>query len=223
MTKEGLGYLSLLWHAYVAYCMYSWIVLKVSAGRMRRRRIPVFVLSAAAMTVGRYLLYYYVRGGMLGLYISTWIYDAILVPATVAVMLRYYWLTVRALGGKCHRTKSGSDWDVLISRRLTDGHIIPTESQTIPRRRRTSSTATSSTASSSTASSSSSSSSSSSKRRRKNRASERAAWPRTGRARDCWCRAAFLAIKPAGALACRQRKAATASSPARRARARAAR
>lgn len=86
-------------HAHVAKCMYSWIVLKVSAVRLRRRRIPVFVLATAAMTGFRYCLYHYIRRRNLGLYLSSLVFDMIVVPGTVAVMLRYYCLTVQALGG----------------------------------------------------------------------------------------------------------------------------
>lgn len=80
--------------------MYSWIVVKVSAVRLRRRRIPIFVVGTAAMTGVRYLLYHYVRGkNFLGLFLSSIIYDVLLVPSTIGVMLLYYCLTMQALGG----------------------------------------------------------------------------------------------------------------------------
>lgn len=92
--------------------MYSWIVLKVSAIRLRRRRIPLLVLGTAAVMVVRYYLYWKLRDGMLGLYLSTIIYDVVMVPSTVTVMLRYYCLTMQALGGTHIRGFSGSARDL---------------------------------------------------------------------------------------------------------------
>ncbi|EKU20190.1 hypothetical protein NGA_0330900, partial [Nannochloropsis gaditana CCMP526] len=40
LFRETLGTLIIFWHATIAYCMYCWIVLKLSASRLRRRRVP---------------------------------------------------------------------------------------------------------------------------------------------------------------------------------------
>lgn len=75
----GFGFMSLLWHAHVAHCMYSWIVRKVSAIRLRRRRIPALALAVVGISIGRYYLFWTLRDGMLGLYLSTLIFDGFMV------------------------------------------------------------------------------------------------------------------------------------------------
>lgn len=104
VTKEQLGFLSLLWHVHVSRCIYSWIVLKVSAVRLRRPPILLFLLVTAAIAVARYFLEYDRRvPGMLDLYLSILLYNVVLVPATVVVIVRYYVLTLRVLRGACVR------------------------------------------------------------------------------------------------------------------------
>jgi hypothetical protein len=48
---QGLGVMSVFWHGTIAYCMYCWIVLKHSASRLRRRRLPDQVCTVRSFVV----------------------------------------------------------------------------------------------------------------------------------------------------------------------------
>lgn len=97
IIKEGFGLLSLSWHAHLAYCIYSWIVLKRSTGRLQRKQLPSLVFTMAAITGVRLALFYQLREGMLGLFLSSVLYDVVLLPSIIAVMLRWYFLTISVL------------------------------------------------------------------------------------------------------------------------------
>ena len=98
IVKEGFGLLSLSWHAHLAYCLYSWIVLKMSAGRLQRRSLPLLLLAIAAITGVRMALYMTLREpNLLGLYLSMLLYDVVLLPGVVFAMMRWYFLTIAAL------------------------------------------------------------------------------------------------------------------------------
>lgn len=99
--KESIGYASLLCHTNMAFSMYGWIVMKVSARRLRLRyRLSLIMLISVAIGACRVLIFLYFREKMEGIYVSYLLQNAILIPCTVMAMLYYYFLTARAVGGE---------------------------------------------------------------------------------------------------------------------------
>jgi hypothetical protein len=95
--KEGLGLLSIWWHAVTAHTIYCWIVRKCSANRLRGRRLPYLLVAAFTLTLVRLLLWQTLRQNFLGLRIGNVLFDFLAVPLPVVCLLWWSFGAARAL------------------------------------------------------------------------------------------------------------------------------
>ncbi|EWM22143.1 endonuclease exonuclease phosphatase family protein [Nannochloropsis gaditana] len=96
-VKEGLGLLSVWWHAVTAYAIYCWIVRKYSANRLKVRRLPYLIVAAMVVTTTRMVLWQTLRKDFLGLRLGNILYDFLAVPLPILCIFRWNLGSARAL------------------------------------------------------------------------------------------------------------------------------